>query len=201
MKKVIIVHRWEGNSQSDWYTWLKTELEKLGCQVLVPDMPDTDTPVIEKWVGKLAQVVGVPDKNTYFVGHSIGCQTILRYLDSYRFGPLETVGSAVFVAGWFNLDNLENDEVKEVARPWIETPINSVKIQTVLPESTLFISENDPYNCLEENKRRFAEIMTKGILVPFAGHFTSEDGYKTIPSVLDELNILIADNLKRQLRK
>lgn len=183
MKKIIIVHRWEGNSQDDWYPWLKSELEKIGHKVLVPDMPDTDSPVIEKWVGHLAKIVGTPDKDTYFVGHSIGCQTILRYLDAYRFEPLGGVGGAIFVAGWFNLANLENDEVKEIARPWIKTPINSVKIRTVLPESTLFISENDPYDCLEENKQRFAEMMTKSVVVPFAGHFTAKDGYKTIPFI------------------
>lgn len=201
MKRVIIVHRWEGDSKGDWYPWLKVELEKLGYQVLVPDMPDTDTPVIEKWVGKLAEVVGTPDKNTYFVGHSIGCQTIIRYLDSYQFGPLETVGGAVFVAGWFNLENLENDDVKAIASPWIERSINSVKVKTVLPESTLIISENDPYDCLEENKQRFAEIMTKGIVVPFAGHFTAEDGYMEIPSALDELKTIISNNLKRETKK
>jgi uncharacterized protein len=178
-------------ANGDWRPWLKTELKKLGYEVIVPEMPDIDTPVIEKWVGKLAEVVGTPDKDTYFVGHSIGCQTILRYLDSYRFKPLETVGGAVFVAGWFNLENLEDEGSKEIARPWIETPINLDKIKTVLPRATLIISENDPYDCFEENKAKFAQIMTKGIVMPNAGHLTAEDGFTKLPEVLSELqNIL-----------
>lgn len=78
MKRVIIVHRWEGGSYDDWRPWLKTELEKRDFEVLIPDMPDTDIPVIEKWVHRLANIVGTPDSDTYFIGHSIGCQTILR---------------------------------------------------------------------------------------------------------------------------
>jgi predicted alpha/beta hydrolase family esterase len=124
MKRVFIIHRWGATPKSDWYPWLKEQLEKDGYEVHVPAMPDTEIPVIEKWIGCLSDAVGTPDNETYFVGHSIGCQTILRYLDSHMFEPLETVGGAVFVAGWFNLENLESDEEKNIAAPWIERPVN-----------------------------------------------------------------------------
>lgn len=198
MKRVIIVHRWEGGSHNDWRPWLKTELEKMGYEVQVPDMPDTDVPVIDKWVDKLREIVGTPDNNTYFVGHSIGCQTILRYLETVN----TSVGGAVFVAGWFNLDNMEDEEVKEIAKPWIETSIDLAKVKYVLPVATLIISENDPYGYLEENKQKFSEVVTKGIVVPNAGHFTSEDGYTEIPLVVDELKGFLApDVLKLRLRE
>lgn len=178
MKRIIIVHRWEGGSHDDWRPWLKNELEARGYQVLVPDMPDTEVPVIEKWVNKLAEVVGTPDADTYFVGHSIGCQTILRYLEIVEI----SVGGAVFVAGWFNLENLEGDEVKDIARPWIETPIDVDKVKSVLPHSTLIISDNDPYGAFEENKQKFAQFGTKEVIIINAGHFTEEKE----PVVLEE---------------
>ena len=122
MKRVILVHRWSGGPSDDWRPWLQDELGQRGYNVLSPEMPDMDTPVIEKWVGKLREVVGVPDADTYFVGHSIGCQAILRYLET-----IDTpVGGALFVAGWFDLKNLEDDETEKIAKPWIETPIDPV---------------------------------------------------------------------------
>lgn len=179
MKRVIIVHRWEGGSRDDWRPWLKSELEKRGFEVLVPDMPDTQVPVIEKWVAKLSEVVGKPDANTYFIGHSIGCQTILRYLET-----IDTpVGGAVFVAGWFNLENLEDEETKEIARPWIETPIDLKRVKSILPVSTLIISDNDPYGCMAENRQKFAEVVTKEVVVPSAEHFTEAEE----PIILDLL--------------
>jgi len=174
----------------DWRPWLRTELEKLGYEVLVPEMPDIDTPVIERWVGKLAEVVGIPNKDTYFVGHSIGCQTILRYLDSYPFKPLETVGGAVFVAGWFNLENLEDEETVAIAKPWIEIPINLEKVKAVLPKSTLIISDNDPFGCFEENKAKFAQVITKGIVIPNARHLSGVDGFSELPVLLEEIKQL-----------
>lgn len=200
MKRIIIVHRWSGGPNDDWRPWLKTQLEKEGHEVLVPEMPDSDTPVIEKWVGKLATVVDMPDEETYFVGHSIGCQAILRYLDAHLFEPTKTVGGAVFVSGWFDLKNLEDDEARVIAKPWIERVINPLKIRTVLPKSTLIISDNDPYDCFEENKRRFEEIGSKIVVLPGAGHITADDGFSESREILSEVEKVL-ENYCRNVRQ
>lgn len=147
-------------------------------------MPDTDVPVIEKWVGHLRSVIGIPDEETYLIGHSIGCQTILRYLQT-----IDTpTGGAVFVAGWFSLENLEDEEVKEVARPWIETPIDLEKVKKVLPKSALFISDNDPYGAFEENKEQFSQLGTEIVVLRGAGHVTAEDGFTELPQIVEALD-------------
>lgn len=191
--RVIIIHRWSGGPNDDWRPWLKKELEAQGCEVIVPDMPDTEVPVIEKWVKAITEAVGILDERTFFAGHSIGCQAILRYLESVANGkfPAGTAGGAVFVAGWFNLENLEDAEVAAIAKPWIETPLSAVQIKKVLPCSTLIISDNDPYGCFEENHRRFGEFITKEVVVPGAGHFTGVDGFRELPAVLEELGDLV----------
>lgn len=191
MKRIIIVHQWMAGADGDWRPWLRAELEKLGHQVLVPEMPDIDTPVIEKWVGKLAEVVGEPDKDTYFVGHSIGCQTILRYLSAYCLEPLQNVGGAIFVAGWFDLQNLESDEVAQIAAPWLKPIPNFEGIKTVLPRSTLFISDNDPYGAFEYNKEQFKKIGSKIVVMHNAGHIQKQDGFEQLPEALDELKKML----------
>lgn len=187
MKRIIVVHQWMSGVDGDWRPWLKAELIKLGYEVFVPEMPDIDNPVIEKWVIKLAEMVGIPDQNTYFIGHSIGCQAIIRYLETIK----TPIGGAIFVAGWFNLNNLENVQVEEIAKPWIETPIDFERIKNVLPKATLIISDNDPYDCFDENKKAFEKIVTKTIIVPNAGHLSSDEGFTKLPIILDELNNLL----------
>ena len=188
MKRIILVHQWMAGAQGDWRPWLKAELEKLGYEVLLPDMPNIDTPIIEEWVGHLLRIVGTSDKNTYFVGHSIGCQTIIRYLETVE----RAVGGALFVAGWFNLDNLEDEETERIAKPWIETLIDTEKVKKVLPKSTLVISDNDPYGAFEENKRKFVELGSKIVVLHNAGHITQEDGFKEAPILIEEFLKIIS---------
>ncbi len=57
------------------------EAEKVEVEVVGNTMP-AQTVDAEKYMRHLADLVGPggPDENTYFVGQSIGCQVILRYL-------------------------------------------------------------------------------------------------------------------------
>ena len=174
-------------AEGDWRPWLKSELEKLGYEVLNPEMPDRDVPVIEKWVSKLSEVVGTVDKDTFFVGHSIGCQAIMRYLEKTGM----PAGGALFIAGWFNLLNLEDRESEEIARPWVETPIDLVKVKNLIPKSTLIISDNDPYDCFEENERRFAELGSKIMILKNAGHIDEESGFTELQVALEEMQKMV----------
>src|SRR3990167_8494541 len=100
MKRIFIVHGWGGYPGEGWFPWLKKELETRGFVVSIPQLPDAENPRIEGWVAKLAETVNVPDENTYFVGHSIGCPTIAHYLQSLPAGVM--VGGAVknFYRAW-----------------------------------------------------------------------------------------------------
>ena len=102
-KRVYIIHGWGGNPGEGWLVWLKNNLEGSGFKVFTPNMPDTDNPRISTWTSHLDKIVGTADKNTYFIGHSIGCQTIMRYLE--QLPSDQKAGGAIFVAGWVNLTN------------------------------------------------------------------------------------------------
>ena len=123
-KRVYIVHGWGGYPEEGWFPWLKKELESHGYVVVVPQLPDSDHPHIEKWMPALAEAVGAPNEHTFFVGHSMGCQAIARYLETLPNGV--SVGGAVFVAGFFKgLTNLEDEpDVPKIAAHWLETPLD-----------------------------------------------------------------------------
>ena len=125
MKRVFLIHGWSGNPKEPWFVWIKKELEKRNFKVTIPKMPNPDYPKIDVWVNFLKRVIKNPDKNTYLIGHSIGCQTILRYLEKLN----KKIGGCVFVAGFFNLDNLETKKEQKIARPWLKKNINFYKIK------------------------------------------------------------------------
>lgn len=182
-KRVFIIHGWDGYPEEGWFPWLKRELESSGFEVRVPAMPEPAVPKIEAWVSHLAQVVGEPDEQTFFVGHSIGCQTIMRYLEDLPAD--KRVGGAVFVAGFFILSGLETEEEKVIAKPWIETPIDFDKVKAAATSFVVIFSENDPVVPLEENKKRFeTNLAAKIIIKDGKGHFSGSDGVTELPSAL-----------------
>ncbi len=184
-KRAFIIHGWDGYPEEGWFPWLKQELEKIGFQVQVPAMPESAEPKIEVWVSHLTKAVGNVDENTFFVGHSIGCQTILRYLESLPAD--KKVGGAVFVAGWFTLMNLKTDEEKEVAKPWLETPINFEKVKQHTKKFFAIFSDNDDVVPLENKEKFEQKLEAKTIMENNKGHFSGGDGITELVSALDAI--------------
>lgn len=189
MKKVYILHRWSGGPEHDWYPWLKHQLESRGFEVFVPEMPNTDYPVIEERVSFLQNLIPQVDENTYFICHSIGCQTFMRYIETL---PSESkIGGAIFVAGWIRLDNLEDEETTAIAMPWMNVPINFEKVKTISPDIKVLFSSNEPYGLIEENKKVFEEKLGAQVtILENKGHFTEGDGCIELPEVLTEFEKL-----------
>lgn len=182
-KRVIIVHGWGGGPNGyDWIPWAKRELENKGYEVIVPEMPDTEHPKINSWVSKLAEIAGEVNKEDIFIGHSIGCQTILRFLENLPEG--KKVCKVILVAPWFFITNLEEEE-EEIAKSWLETPLDFEKVKNKAKEFIVIFSDNDPFVPLEENRKVAEENLGAKVLMENnKGHFTESDGVTTLPEIL-----------------
>lgn len=100
MNKIYMVHCWDGTKDDGWYPWLDEKISTENNKVIRFDMPNTESPKIEEWVFELDKQVDVLDENTYFIGHSIGCQTILRYLANKN---VKKIGGILNVTPWLDL--------------------------------------------------------------------------------------------------
>ena len=181
MKRVIVVHCWGGSPGTHWYSSLKAELEKRGFRVELLEMPDTNYPAIEKWVPYLAKAVGTLDKDTILVGHSVGGQTIMRYLETAK----GQAGGVIFVGGWFTLTNVETPTEKKVAHPWVTTPIDFAKVKNAARKIIAFFSDNDTYVPLENVQLFRKNLGAETIVEKNKGHFTEDDGITEVPEVLE----------------
>jgi len=186
IKRVFIIHGWDGKPEQGWYPWLKRELEKREFTVFLPEMPKPQEPEIENWVSFLENLVGKPDENAYFIGHSIGCQTILRYLERLEN---KKVGGAIFVAGWFNLspEATPDEESKIIAKPWIETPINFEKIKETTDKFIAIFSDNDPWVPFSEKDIFKEKLNAKIIIEKSKGHICEDDNIQELKSILDSV--------------
>ncbi|MBI4599005.1 alpha/beta hydrolase, partial [Candidatus Uhrbacteria bacterium] len=82
MKKVFIIHGFEGSPNGGWRPWLMAELEKQEIYACALSMPMPENPVCDEWVGEISRhIERNSDDKIYLVGHSLGVPAILRYLE------------------------------------------------------------------------------------------------------------------------
>lgn len=187
MKKVFIIHGWGGKPEEGWFPWAKRELEQRSFEVHIPPMPDAyekEQPTIQGRVSAIRDAVGQPDENTYFIGHSIGCQSIDRYIETL---PLKTrVGGTVYVTGWLTLKGLDDyeEEDRQAALPWIETPIDFEKVKTICPKSIALFTKDDPFVDIGNAEFYKEKLGSRIIILESGGHLNDESNTKELPEVI-----------------
>jgi len=187
-RRAFIIHGWGGSPHgNDWLPWAKNKLENKGYEVILPLMPDPIYPKIEIWIPFLSQVVGEVREDDIFIGHSIGCQTILRFLETLPDN--KKVNKVILVAPWgvaLSEKAYEDEEDKETAKPWLETPINWDKIRSKASEFVAIFSDNDPVVPLDENRKMVEDNLGAKIIVEQnKGHFSESDGVIKLPIMLE----------------
>lgn len=197
-KRVFIIHGYGAKPSDNWFPWLKEELEKKGFEVFVPQMPDADNPTIGKWLPYLQEIVDKCDENTYFIGHSLGTITILKYLESLpsnqKAGGIVLVGGFSEAIGFEKLSSftkkpLDYERVKSSLSLRTQARgINSSGDGKLLKERIAAIHSTDdkavPY--------KFAEIIrdklgAKLITLRGAGHINAKSGYFKLQEALDAI--------------
>lgn len=134
-----------GTSTRDWMPWIKRELGKKKIKVYIPDMPNTEEPEVDKWIEHISKVVGKPDKNTILIGHSLGGNAILRYLQQMKSG--QKVGAAIIVASWLNRrkGKFRTPARRKMMSPWFKTPLYFNRIAKHSESFTALYSDDDRY--------------------------------------------------------
>lgn len=90
------------------------------------------------------------------------------------------------VAGWFTLNELETEEEKEIAEPWLTTPIDFAKIKTHAQNIYAILSDNDPYVPLAENKTIFEKSLgAETHIVENYGHIWADENVRELPLALE----------------
>lgn len=171
--QALILHAWYEKPDKNWYPWLKTELEKRGYTVLVPDLPtmQTDLPDMDKQLQYIDGLITI-DKDTIVIGHSIGCLLAMRLAEKYSYNKM------FLVAGW------DYDDLSLEHRLYWKKPMHHTLIKRNVKEIFVVSSDNDPYTTAFTAEEMCKRLGGKFILVPGAGHFTEKYGIITIPAIL-----------------
>ena len=178
MKKALLLHGWEGTSQSHWFPWLKSELEKKWYKVVVPNLPDTDTPIVENQVDFLKNLSELQGfwKGDVLIAHSLGSQVWLQYIQDNNITEIDVI----FVAPSYN--NLADELWEDRLDSSFFTMSNAFNVQSdfrLLKKQknnyTVLLSDNDPY-INSFSAREYYGQLDNIIFVEmeWKGHFSSD---------------------------
>lgn len=179
-KKVFVIHGYMAKASDHWFGWLKSKLDERGIEVEVLALPDSFSPDPIIWQKTLEENIDRLNEHTYFVAHSLGCISLLSYLEDSK--PGTTIGGLILVSGFAaplpELPQLNN---------FVEHQVNFETIINVSPQRAIFGSPQDsivPYILTERLAR---DLNANLYSIDNAGHFLAEDGYVYFPELLETL--------------
>ncbi|MBI4127249.1 serine hydrolase family protein [Candidatus Peregrinibacteria bacterium] len=178
MTNIFIIHGSGGTPQDNWFPWLKSELEKQGHHVIVPQFPTPGNQTFEKWLEVLKNYEEFLTPETIFVGHSLGATFILKILEKF---PAKAIFS---VAGFIGKLGNEFDEIN---RDFVKQSFDREKIKQNCKHFEIFHSDNDPYIKLEKAEELARFLGIKVTLMPGAGHINESAGYTKFPLLLEKI--------------
>ena len=184
MNKIYLVHCWDGTKNDGWYPWIDEKISNSDNKVIRFNMPNTENPKIEEWISELNKQVNKLNENTYFIGHSIGCQTIMRYLETKE---ITRIGGILFVAPWLDLlpEAVEDEESYNTAQPWINNPIDFEKIKQFTNNISCIFSNDDYFVSLDQEKEFREKLSAKTIIVNNKGHISQDDNIYELQEILN----------------
>ena len=179
MDNFIIIHGSFGSKDGNWFPWLKSELEKLNKEVVVPQMPvGVGNQNFESWSNVLDRLN--INENTTIIAHSIAPIFVCKYLILNKI----KVRKLIFVCGFNNYLGI-NSDFDTVNKPMF---INNYEdIKNYCKDIVCYYSDNDPYVKFEAEKLFADTVSNKQYIIKNGGHINSESGYTEFEEILKEL--------------
>lgn len=182
MKKVFMIHGFNGEPNGGWRPWLMAELAKKDIYACALPMPNPDKPEKDEWVKTIGAAVGTPNEEIFLVGHSLGSPTILRYIESLPKGS--AIGGAVLVSGPEHATGkLEYATIEH----FFNTPFNFDHIKNICKNFTVIHGDNDTAVPFEHAVELAKKLACELIPIPHGGHLNGRAGWYELPQLLESL--------------
>jgi leucyl-tRNA synthetase len=78
--KYVLLHGYTGHASDARWQWIRRELEALGHEVIIPELPNTDDPSEEEQV-EVALHATEYDERTVLFGHSLGATVAMKVVE------------------------------------------------------------------------------------------------------------------------
>lgn len=193
MPDVFIFHGAYSTPQSNWFPWLKEQLEEIGCRVFVPQFPTPDNQTLDGWLKAFDRFEKDIDKNTIFIGHSLGAAFILSLLERMDM----RIRAAFLVAGFVSPVVDSEGILNTINKTFYEKQFDWDRIKENCGEFYVINSDNDPYIPTDIAERVSMPLGVRLIVIEGGGHFSSSDGYARFQQLLEMVEDLLRTGLEK----
>ena len=129
MKKVLLIHGFEGSKESNWFPWLEGQLSQFQYEVVNKTLPNPKNPNFEETMQFLEEATKDFQAHDSVVGHSLGGFFALKLAETLELDRLFVVAPAVGVLPYARYRKLwPNSDVDAVERV-LEHPVDMSKIR------------------------------------------------------------------------
>lgn len=182
MKKVFMVHGFNGEPNGGWRPWLMGELAKKDIYACALPMPTPDKPEKGEWVKTIKEAIGVPNEEIFLVGHSLGVPAILRYLETIKED--QKIGGAVLVSGpVFEIKKAGYEEVNA----FLNGAFDFEHIKDVCKNFTIIHGDNDTSVPFSDGEYLAKSFSCDLISIPNGGHLNGSAGWRELPQLMESL--------------
>ena len=178
MKKVVLLHGYNGFPEV--FYWIKEQLEKIGCLVILTDFPIQENVRYSTWKKEFDKLYGTLDGELVVVAHSIGNPFLIKYLKEKYLDIKLYIGMAGF-SDVFETNNVNLNSAIKSMNP-TEDEINNFK--DIIKNKICIYSDNDHIIPTEILKKHIKNIDGKDYFIPNIGHMGKTSGLKTLPEII-----------------
>jgi len=185
MAKVIILHASYTNAESEWYPWLREELQKLGHEVFTPNLPTPEEQSLSRWMDAFEPYWQHVGPETIFIGHSVGAVFVLRLIEKATEPIAGTILLAPFVSP------VSHQGINLVTATFVNDDLSWKQIHDKAGNVLVFHGQDDPYIDYEESKEVANLLGVEMNELEGAGHFDTASGVVVTPFLIEAVDYVI----------
>lgn len=182
--KIYLIHGYTATPDSNWFQDFKTKVENETTEVCVLAMPNSQSPRFDEWIGHMQNCVNSIDENTIFIGHSLGCVTILNFLNDYNQSKIK----GLFLISGF----VEKSPIVEL-NEFVVPELNYAHLKTLAPFNLSISAEDDDIVPCEYSKFLAEKLDSKFVLLKEGKHFIDRDNFTEFPYLIEEVKKMLRE--------
>jgi len=180
--KIYLIHGYTASPDSNWFQDFKKKLEKENIEIFILNMPNSQSPKLSEWINHLEKSIKDIDENTIFVGHSLGCVTILNFLNNTN---------AIIIKGLFLVSGFVESSPIPALNEFVKPRLNYNYLQQLTPNRFSISAIDDDIIPYKYSKTMAEKLNASFTLLKEGKHFIDRDNFTEFPFLIEEIKKLL----------